>query len=190
MGIRQTAVATLLLFSIASAFADDPVTNRGVALDGVYHVHDIDTVSLFNGTLMISVPLGAEFQLDGFSYAIDLMYTGKPFDFTYETRWADVNFRDETHALPRLSPYTNAGLGWRVTMGSLLSAGDPITTCQPGGWASCNAEYQSPDGAKHHFYDSAHGEQVVAGVFYTRATPRICASKSMTRMKKSSSRMV
>src|SRR5262245_11381642 len=120
----KTALAALVIVLVAvSSPADDPATNRGIALDSLYHVHDIDSVGLFNGNLMVAIPMGAEFQLDGgFSYSIQLIHTGKPFDFTFQERVLcdfvplppDCH---PTHAVPKLNPRSNAGLGWRVSMG-------------------------------------------------------------------------
>src|ERR1051325_1194397 len=161
------------LFVPPAMLAHDPSTTRGVALDSLYQLHDVDTVNLFNGNLLVSVPLGAQFPLDGgASYSIQLVYTGKPFDFTYESREVcpyPTPLCTETHALPKLNPRGNAGLDWRVTMGRLISSSDTTVACPPGTWGSCAGSYESADGATHKFYTTLHGvENVDPNVFYTR----------------------
>src|SRR6266850_4632212 len=113
MRIKSALAALLLILAPSIVLADDPSTTRGVALDGVYHVHEIDTVNLFNGNLMVDLPLGADFPLDGgLSYSVQLVHTGKPFDFTYESREVcpyPIAQCTETHAHPKLNPRSNAG---------------------------------------------------------------------------------
>jgi YD repeat-containing protein len=151
--------ATLLLLPLW-AEAEDPQTTRGIDPAGVFHVNDIDNVNLFNGNVIISVPLAAQFPLNGgFSYAIHLVYNGQPWDFPETTG-------DQGPDVYKPSPVpnrrSNAGMGWRVTMGGLISPSDPSNpTCPDNIPGVCvNWIYESPDGADHYFWPTG-------GVYYT-----------------------
>jgi YD repeat-containing protein len=158
MRIRAAAIllATSLL-PLAAYAGDDPLTNRGVNLNSVYHVGDIDTVNLFNGNLIIDVPMAAQFPLNGgFSYGIHLIYSGQPWDFPQYER----EDPDQSHPPPRewiWKPFpipnrrSNAGVGWRVSMGRLIPPWDPTNTnCDRGTFDGCDKwVYESPDGADH-----------------------------------------
>ncbi|HEV7426781.1 MAG TPA: hypothetical protein VGQ46_10470 [Thermoanaerobaculia bacterium] len=158
MRIRATS---LLLIAIAAsrAYAGDPASNRGVDLAGVYHVNDIDNVNLFNGNLIVDVPLATQFPLNGgFSYGIHLVYTGQPWDFQMVMRPVPIlsdppgpppGIGYETKALPVPNRRSNAGMGWRVTMGRLLlGPGADTPPCDPD-YPCPYPIYESPDGAQH-----------------------------------------
>jgi YD repeat-containing protein len=158
MRIRAAAILLATFLSPFAAFAgDDPLTNRGVNLNSVYHVGDVDTVNLFNGNLIIDVPMAAQFPLNGgFSYGIHLVYTGQPWDFPQFQR----EDPDQSHPAPLewiWKPFpipnrrSNTGVGWRVSMGRLILPWDPTNTgCDGGTFDGCaNWVYESPDGADH-----------------------------------------
>jgi YD repeat-containing protein len=158
MRIRAAAILLVTsLLPLASLAGDDPLTNRGVNLNSVYHVGDIDTVNLFNGNLIIDVPMAAQFPLNGgFSYGIHLVYTGQPWDFPqYQREDPDLSHPPPREwiwkPLPIPNRRSNAGVGWRVSMGRLIPPWDPTNTnCDRGTFDGCaNWVYESPDGADH-----------------------------------------
>jgi len=163
MRVRAAVIILALwLVSLAAHASDDPLTNRGINLSGVYHIGDIDTVNLFNGNLIIDVPMAAQFPLNGgFSYGIHLIYTGQPWDFPESLRWDDFLQEDVYRAAPIPNRRSNAGMGWRVSIGRLIAPGDPTNMdCDQGNFfiGSC-AEwvYESPDGAEHRIGSSEPG---------------------------------
>src|SRR5258708_5198331 len=164
--MMRVRAAVILLAALLSPFAvyagDDPPTNRGVDLNSVYHVGDIDTVNLFNGNLIIDVPMAAQFPLNGgFSYGIHLIYTGQPWDFHESLRHDDFLNEDVYRAAPIPNRRSNAGMGWRVSIGRLISPGDPTDMgCDQGNFfpGSCGGwVYESPDGADHRIGDTNPG---------------------------------
>ena len=163
MRVRAAVIPLALwLVSLAAHASDDPLTNRGINLSGVYHVGDIDTVNLFNGNLIIDVPMATQFPLNGgFSYGIHLIYTGQPWDFPESLRFDDFLQDWVYRAAPIPNRRSNAGMGWRVSIGRLISPGDPTNMdCDQGNFfiGSC-AEwvYESPDGAEHRIGSSEPG---------------------------------
>lgn len=161
MRIRAAVILLATLLCPFAAFAgDDPLTNRGVNLNGVYHVGDIDTVNLFNGNLIIDIPMAAQFPLNGgFSYGIHLIYTGQPWDFPESLRYDSFLVQDVYRAAPVPNRRSNAGMGWRVSIGRLISPGDPTDMgCDQGTFFPCSGWiYESPDGADHRIGDSEPG---------------------------------
>jgi len=160
MRTKAFLLVALLLLPL-DAEADDPQTTRGIDPAGVFHVNDIDNVNLFNGNLIISVPLAAQFPLNGgFSYAIHLIYNGQPWDFPETTGDGGP---DVYKPLPVPNRRSNAGMGWRVTMGGLISPSDPSNpTCPDNIPGVClNWIYESPDGADHYFWPTG-------STYYTR----------------------
>ncbi len=152
MRVKIFVILAVLLIALR-AHAGDPLTNRGVDLSGVYHVGDVDTVNLFNGNLIVDVPLAAQFPLNGgFSYGIHLIYTGQPWDFP-QLLADDGSGEQVFKPAPIPNRRSNAGMGWRVTMGRLIPPGDPTNTnCPDGGFGGCpDWTYESPDGADHFF---------------------------------------
>jgi YD repeat-containing protein len=164
--IRATAVLlAAALFPLAAYAGDDPLTNRGVNLNSIYHVADIDTVNLFNGNLIIDVPMAAQFPLNGgFSYGIHLVYTGQPWDFPQYERTDPAPPDPQAPGLvwkpmPVPNRRSNAGVGWRVSIGRLISPSDTSNTgCDQGTFIRCaDWVYESPDGADHRIGDADPG---------------------------------
>jgi YD repeat-containing protein len=164
--IRATGILlAAALFPLAAYTGDDPLTNRGVNLNGIYHVADIDTVNLFNGNLIIDVPMAAQFPLNGgFSYGIHLVYTGQPWDFPQYERTDPAPPDPQAPGLvwkpmPVPNRRSNAGVGWRVSIGRLISPSDTSNTgCDQGTFIRCaDWVYESPDGADHRIGDANPG---------------------------------
>lgn len=166
----RLALAAALFLTVPALRAENPLSNRGIDLAGVFQVKDVDIINVFNGSLIVDVPMATQFGLDGgFSYRIHLIYNGQPWDFVREQRWIldpdkknpDPQFIQVTKAVPAPNRRSNAGIGWRVTMGHLVAPNDPtnnactsvmsdVVTCAR--WT-----YESPDGSNHVFYDTGDG---------------------------------
>jgi YD repeat-containing protein len=109
----------------------------------------VDTVSAFNGNMMIRIPIGPEYKVNGsLSYGLILSYNSHCWRFiVYPPPCCSEAAVSTTVAYP--TGTDNAGLGWRLSLGKLYESGDPdITSEYTGGWV-----YQTADGADHKFYD-------------------------------------
>ena len=151
--MKKLILALLLL--PAPLLADTfPSQERGFQAEKAFHLGDFDTVNLFNGNLVLSIPVGGTYPVGGgLSYGLTLVYNSNAWDFE-ETASAT------TQALP--TRRSNAGMGWRLSLGELLEPTDPFNDTNR--WL-----YVGADGAEHTFYDFLHeGEAIVTGVRYTR----------------------
>jgi YD repeat-containing protein len=142
---RSLCLIAVFLASSSLLFAEHPNDAHGFSADHVYSVHDVDTVNAFNGNMIVRIPIGPEYRVNGrLPYQLSLTYNSHLWHFVDNTSAYDIG--DNIVATP---PGTdNAGLGWRLSLGRLYDQGDPdsISTTS---WV-----YQSSDGADHQFYDS------------------------------------
>ena len=131
-----------------------PTQERGFQAEKAFHVGDFDTVNLFNGNLVLTIPIGGSYPVGGgLSYGLTLIYNSNAWDFE---QTASVT----TQAIP--SRRSNAGMGWRLSLGELLEPTDPSNETTR--WI-----YIGSDGAEHGLYDRLHeGETAVGTVKYTR----------------------
>jgi hypothetical protein len=140
--MRRLVPSILLILALAAlpAAAQHPNVERGFAPGQSFQIGDIDHVNLFNGSLVITIPLGLTYPVGGgLSYGLTLTYSSGVWDF----READGG---ET---PLPSRTSNAGLGWRVSLGRYLPWSDPDNDRQVD-------LYIGPDGAEHWFYKTLH----------------------------------
>ena len=141
----ELVVGTLLALlptEALSASTDFPNHARG--LGGVMQVEDLDSISLYNGRLSLSIPIGQSFQVGPhLTYGFKAFYNSNVWDYT--VRFDLKTFQFVTVATP--SRLFNAGLGWTVTPSRLLRPEHNPT----GEWM-----YVSSDGASHRFYDTLH----------------------------------
>lgn len=150
-----------LLMSTEGVAQEHPNLGKGFATDKLYQSEGPDSINTFNGNLNITIPIGPRYPVNGaLSYGLQLVYNAKP--------WASR--QDCIASGPQAGCYnavwpsesSNAGLGWSIGMGRLLSPNDTYNTS--GLWV-----YESPDGSQHTFFPTLHnGEPVVSDVFYTR----------------------
>lgn len=149
-----------VLFAAAPLFAQQgDGLEKGFAADKVYDFTGVDSVNTFNGNLNLTIPLGGSYPVNGpFSYSLTLYYNSKVWDFEY------------VGGVPRAVPSrrTNAGMGWLLSLGRLISPTN--VTNELGQWV-----YESPDGGEHIFYDKLHKDDSatpaaapVIAVRYTR----------------------
>ncbi|MGB5175315.1 MAG: RHS repeat-associated core domain-containing protein, partial [Thermoanaerobaculia bacterium] len=117
---------------------------------GSFQSGPVDNVSLFNGALSVTFPLG----LPG----LNLSYNSNI--WLYQEIWEDWEIYVEANP----NPIFNAGLGWTVSLGQLYAPEDtPIN-------ASDRWMYVAGDGSAHHFYQNLHRgeEDGDVNVRYTR----------------------
>ena len=156
----STVLFTILLLSALSAGAQQhPNTARGFGASGTFNPGDVDSVNLFNGNLVIRIPIGQTYPVNGaLSYGLVLVYNNNVWDYQQDDPGGGGG--SLTQAIPNRT--SNAGLGWMVSLGRLNppSSTDVDTN---------RTAYMSPDGALHTFYPTLHeGETAVSGVQYTR----------------------
>ena len=163
--LRALCVALSLIAAAAVFGQDAQTTARGNSPTGAAASSDVDNINLFNGNLTVRVPISPSFPLDGgASYGISMTFTGQPWDFVGTSRSLKT---------PTPNRRSNAGTGWIVGMGRLISPSDTTNTNSFRSWI-----YASPDGSDHRFYDQIHPadcssdpaapNHCPAGIQYTR----------------------
>lgn len=111
------ALAALALTPPARADLQVPGTERGFAADAAFAVGDLDSVNLFNGNLSIQIPIGQRYRANGsLQYQLTLTYNSKVWDWGY-VKPISVNQRFPGALV---SAGSNAGMGWRLSLGELL----------------------------------------------------------------------
>ncbi|HEX4954100.1 MAG TPA: RHS repeat-associated core domain-containing protein [Thermoanaerobaculia bacterium] len=147
--MRSALCITLLLAALLLAAAPlsaqvYPALNKGLRSDGSYASGGLDTVSTFNGSLTISIPLGQSYPVGGgLSYGLGLSFNGRTWD--YEE--VDNGSGQVVQAWP--ARRSNAGIGWTVSLGQLLPPSDASND-------SGEMLYVSPSGSEHALYKTLH----------------------------------
>jgi YD repeat-containing protein len=136
---RILAFATIFLAPFASADLH-PNKDRGFSPGRAYDIGAIDNVNLFNGNLVVTIPIGQTYKVGGdLSYQLTLVNGGNPWSMLRELNGAN---RDVEEQWP--NPRSNAGLGWQVTLGRLIRPDDPFNSHgTQRGWS-----YLGPDGSE------------------------------------------
>jgi len=159
-------LAALLAVALPLAAQQHPNVERGFQADKVYQLNGIDNVNVFNGNLSLSIPLGIEYPGNGsLKYSLALAYNSKNWDqeeYIYENSTvcnqapgSSLPPADENCNKPYVktvpSRSSNAGMGWMLSLGRLLSPLDPALGGGAAGPGAFYWEYESPDGARHAF---------------------------------------
>ena len=147
---------------VAPVFAqEDPTTARGFEPDKVFQIGEVGAVNIFNGNLLLNIPIGKEYPLGGgFSYHFNLVYNANLWDFEHFCEQGEPGDRCSTIATPA-GGFT-AGAGWNLTLGRLLRPGTDLNR-------STLWQFAGADGGLHGFYDTLHeGDTATTNVFYTR----------------------
>lgn len=143
--LRTVAVACLLSLTAVHAIAQKPAeTALGFNPEKIYDFTNVDSVNSFNGNVILTVPLGLRYQVSSvLSYQFVLTYNSMVWDWN-EWIYNDHGY-DETRfeALPNLR--SNAGVGWRLSMGRLFGPTEPSQLGQV-------FTYEGPSGDEHPFY--------------------------------------
>lgn len=164
MNRTWTVLAALLLTPSLAAADTHPNSAGGFASDKAFQVGEVDNVNLFNGNLVLTLPIGQPYPVGGgLSYGLTLVYNSNPWRF--QQRHDTPKNVDYNQAYP--NPLSNAGLGWQLSPGRLLSPSANINNVpvnDSGRWI-----YLAPDGSEHIFYNTLHrDETAVTDVSYTR----------------------
>ncbi|MEO8380733.1 MAG: hypothetical protein ABI779_13805 [Acidobacteriota bacterium] len=124
-----------LLLALSAMGAQEPTEEKGFKPEKMYSFGSLDHVNTFNGNLMVSIPIGMRYPLDGgLTYGLTLSYNSKVWDFE---EWG-------IYQASSPSLRANAGLGWLLSMGRLVPPQDP--TNQNNEWL-----YEAADGSDHSF---------------------------------------
>lgn len=155
------AVAAALLVPFTAEAQRDANVERGFAPEKLYErgITGIDHVNEFNGNLLITIPIGPTFSVDGgLSYGLTLVYNAKVWNL-YSAPEVPHGPLVDTADLEKTN---NAGIGWRLTLGDLLPSADPGN--------SSGLRYVGPDGGEHNFtHPNLHfGEPTPADTWYSR----------------------
>jgi RHS repeat-associated protein len=147
-------LSTLFLAAWGPALAQEhPNVAKGFNPSATFAAGDIDNVNLFNGNLVLTIPLGPTYPVNALSYGLTLVYNSQV--------WEQQEFNGRVQSIPVRT--NNAGLGWMVSMGRF----NPPEFL--GDMDTFRDTYMSPDGARHAFYPTLHeGDVPTAGIKYSR----------------------
>lgn len=155
--IRLAFLLVLLLNSLSSAHAQKhPNVALGFQPDGLYQFNDLDSINLFSGNVIVRIPIGPKYPVGGqLSYQLMLTHNSNVWDYE------DIEFGGSgcttcRRALPNVR--SNAGRGWRLSLGRLISYDDPHAEYYKTGptwWI-----YESSAGDEHVFASPVSNTQV------------------------------
>ncbi len=128
-----------------------PSHQRGVTADTAYQIGDLDQINLFNGSLTVSLPIGITYPVGpSLSFSLTASYSSGGWEYDENHQCQDINppFALRTYSLPIQDLKTQAGFGWRVSLGELIAPrNSPTTTPEI---------YVDPSGGEHRFYTELH----------------------------------
>ncbi len=150
--MKRFALAVVCLALANAVVAQKPPEiELGFKANRVYDFSQVDSVNSFNGNVVIDIPIGMKYPVSSqLSYGLKLVYNSKVWDYKYvpldgiDYLWAKPNLR------------SNAGMGWRISLGRLLSPNDATATYHENwnGWL-----YEGPAGDEHAFNSNAYNGQ-------------------------------
>ncbi len=130
---------------------EDENSAKGFRPEKVFQLNDVDHVNLFNGNLVVTLPLGLRYPVGpDLDFGLSLVYNSNPWLFD-TVPVLDPNHPEAEGTEPRPDPQFNAGLGWQVTLGRLFPPASH--TNDQAHW-----EYVAPDGSVHPFFDKLHSD--------------------------------
>lgn len=158
----SAAIASLAVLAAAPAALsqEDANLQRGFAADKAYAFGEIDSVNLFNGNLVLTIPIGGGYPVGGgLSYGLKLVYNSNIWDFYTRT---DTH---SSYTWATISRSFNAGVGWTLSLGRMFAPTHPDNPSARGAWT-----FVGEDGGSHEFYQELHvGDPVDAStVLYSR----------------------
>ena len=148
---------------------------RGFSPEKKYQLSNLDHVNLFNGNLVITIPIGGEYPLGGgSSYALTLAYNAQIWEFSEVTpipppesgsngtcceAWSYPNGR------------SNAGIGWMLSLGRrtpVYRGGYRPSPGLPDDDDISMYAFESPDGNDHRLDSTIHDQKVSTDGSYLR----------------------
>src|SRR5687768_9420895 len=157
------AAVVIVLAACLPLVAQTPVEQRtalhderGFVAEKAYQFDGLDSVSLFNGNLTLTVPLGGTYPVSSnLSYGLKLYYNSKVWELIEGGQNACGAIRpDSMAAFPARASHAraSAGLGWTFSLGHFVTQAENSLNNRD--------SYISPDGAQHYF----SGRQALTGV--------------------------
>ncbi|MEE8507949.1 MAG: hypothetical protein V3T07_02695, partial [Myxococcota bacterium] len=108
-----------------------PSQQRGLSADTAFQIGAVDRVNLFNGALTLTIPLGQSYPVGpNLSYGLTLSYSSNGWDYEDAECFDTGQGMTVDYSIPLESPHTNAGFGWRIVPGKLITV-DELPTAQP-----------------------------------------------------------
>ena len=178
---------SMLVFALALAFTVSgleaqsnpsfqvhPNHERGLSADTAYEVGFLDNINLFNGNLVLTLPIGQRFPVNGgFSWGLTLAYNSQLWDWDQIVTTCDLNGDGDTNDPGEAGPFseaepareTNAGLGWTLTPGRLEL---PPVNLPPD---QVSYTLLSPDGAAHSLGPKIHPDHPDDAAYYGAVDP-------------------
>lgn len=142
-------IASIAFLVLQARGQQTPALQKGFSPEKLYQFADVDAINTFNGNLTARIPLGPAYPINGgMSYQLSLTYNSKIWD--YEEVAA-------TSIMTIPSRRSNAGLGWLLSLGRIITYANSTNT-------SLDDVYESPDGAEH----VVHGGGVTQDGTYIR----------------------
>ncbi|HEX4954072.1 MAG TPA: RHS repeat-associated core domain-containing protein [Thermoanaerobaculia bacterium] len=186
MNLRTVFLALLVSLALvpAAVVAEDysvhPSLARGFSASSAFEVNLYDSVNLFNGNLILTLPIGPTYSVGGhLSYGFDLHYNSFVWDHRRISCLINGQLRELGLPVPDATDHrpaqltqsqdflgagrSNAGLGWALGFGRLFGDGRIGIT---GRWT-----YMTPDGGIRELGSRLHpdpyGGVPTPGVFYS-----------------------
>jgi YD repeat-containing protein len=143
--LRNSIAALLLVLCLLATlpFQAEEREQRGFAPNNVYQVGDLDSVNVFNGDVIIRIPIGQQYAVGPtLRYQFTLTYNSKIWDYEMGAVPSDPH-ADQRYSVPERN--SNAGFGWIFSVGKLIV--ERVHPSQePSAWT-----YLAPDGAEFKF---------------------------------------
>jgi YD repeat-containing protein len=150
--IAIVALLTASLFVSIALAIETPKNARGFKPEELYHFGNIDSVNLFNGNVIVALPIGQHYDVTGkFGYQLMLSHNSTVWDVyssIYGTHGSCENDQNSFTYIP--NQRSNAGAGWSLGYGRLFPA------CHLSNDVFA-AVYESPDGGSHAFTATPDG---------------------------------
>lgn len=153
----------LLAVTAIAAAQQHPNKEKGFSADKLYNVLGLDTINTFNGNLVISIPLGQRFSVNGgLSYGFTAVYNGVVWDEQGDIPSPNTT---PTYLEATSSRRSNAGNGWLVSLGRIVAPGDKANhsglTVDEDGPVPNSWVYEGPDAHDHVFQPETSPGQVL-----------------------------
>lgn len=140
-----------------------PKLANGLGQAQVFQANDIDNINLFNGNLMLQIPIGPSYPAGGnLAYGLQLAYNANAWDVRYKEEFQGSPAREVTTSVVSPDPKSNAGLGFTLHMGRLFAPSNLdyyrslSQTEQEKYPLSRNWTYIAPDNSSHTFHSLLH----------------------------------
>jgi YD repeat-containing protein len=169
----------LLMMTLGASSAlqaqKSPAVELGFAPEKLYQFNDLDSINLFNGNMLLTLPVGQRYQVGAaLSYQLTLVYNSKVWDYVVKGGTCEDCCTDCQLAYP--NAMANAGVGWRLSLGALHGPNSPHPYGDPyGGFI-----YESPSGSVHAF-DKEPATLTTAVLSHDSAALRLRSDGAYTR---------